>query len=415
LPTDESRKLLFVTASAPMTDREEAFVQEELTEMMRQGIDFRVVPMRRRLPDANPAAVHSGLSRRTIAHSLLAPTVLAGAFLQLCSRPGTSLRALLRIVTQAGGSRNAGANLLAFPKALWLARLVRREGVSHLHAYWLAHTTTAVMVAAELGNCTWSASGFRWDIDANNCLSAKLRRASFIRVADEFGLTLLSARAEQDGVDTPILLIRTGVAVPTKEELHRRSLLREFCCPGAFVEKKAQRIVVDAFALIHPAFSDARLHFFGDGHLRNSVEQQVRTLNLDGVVEFHGTVPLDELRAFLQLRPITLLPSIVTEGGEQEGIPVVLVEAMANGSPVVSTDTGAIAHLVADGCGTLVEPGSAGALATAMRDLLEQDPLVTEAQCLKAHQRVVSEFSLSETSAALARNCLRSAVSSGDR
>jgi hypothetical protein len=50
-----------------------------------------------------------------------------------------------------------------------------------------------------------------------------------------------------------------------------------------------------------------------------------------------------------------------------------------------------------------------------MRDLLEQDPLVTEAQCLKAHQRVVSEFSLSETAAALARNCLRSAVSPDDR
>jgi colanic acid/amylovoran biosynthesis glycosyltransferase len=396
--------LLFVTASAPMTDSEEAFVQDELTEMLRRGEHLWVVPMRRHLPHANVAASNSGLSKRTIGHRLLEPVVIGGALLQFMRRPVAAVRVLCRVVVQAGGARNAATNLMSFPKALWLARLVRRKGISHIHSYWLAHTTTAAMVAGELAGCTWSASGFRWDIDANNCLSEKLRRACFIRVADEFGLRLIAARASDDGIEIPIELIRTGVAIPAAD-FTTRPLVREICCAGAFVEKKAQRIVVDAFASVYPTHSSARLHFFGDGELRHRVEQQVADLQLGHVVEFHGTVPLHELREYLQTRPITVLPSIVTAGGEQEGIAVVLIEAMANGSPVISTDTGAIAHLIAEGCGTLVVPGSASSLATAMSAALEQDAALADVQCVKAYERVMSEFSVTATAASLIARC----------
>ena len=407
LPAPEPRKLLFVTASVPMTDREEAFVQDELTAMLGRGVTFWVAPIRRHLLRPNLTAIRSGLAERTIHRCLLAPSVVCAAVVQFATRPVCATRLLVRVVAQAGGLRNATTNLLSFPKALWVSRLVRKEGISHVHAYWLAHTATVAMVAAELANCTWSASGFRWDIDANNCLSDKVRRASFLRVADEFGLELVSARAKLDGSDVPISLIRTGVAMSIDASVDWPPVLPEFCCAGAFVEKKAQGIVLDAFALVRLAFGNSRLHFFGDGELRARIEQRTATLELGAAVEFHGTVPLEELRAFLRRRPITLLPSIVTPGGEQEGIPVVLIEAMANGSPVISTDTGAIAHLITEGCGTLVEPGSATSLAAAMRGVLELTPDDVDAQCSNAYNRVLSEFSLTETSRALLDRCLR--------
>ena len=406
LAAAESPKLLFVTASAPMTEREEAFVQDELSAMLGRGVTFCVAPTRRHLARPNLTAIRSGLAERTIHRRLLAPSVLCAAVVQFATRPISVARLLARVVAQAGGLRNATTNVLSFPKALWLARLVRKEGISHVHAYWLAHTATVAMIAAELGSCTWSASGFRWDIDANNCLSEKLRRASFLRVADEFGLELVSARAKVEGSDVPIVLIRTGVAMQSDASVDWPPVLPEFCCAGAFVEKKAQGIVLDAFALVRPAFANSRLHFFGDGELRAQIEQRTSMLQLGDAVEFHGTVPLEELRRFLRRRPITLLPSIITPGGEQEGIPVVLIEAMANGSPVVSTDTGAIAHLITEGCGTLVEPGSATSLATAMRAALERKPGDLDAQCANARSRVLSEFSLAETSRALLERCL---------
>jgi len=397
-------RLLFVTASAPLTLREEAFVQDELTEMVRLGVSFEVAPMRRRLASPNAAAVESGLADRVHNHGIFDLQILVGALGQLVSHPVRVTKLLITVVMQAGGRRNALTNILSFPKALWLGGTANKNRVSHIHAYWLAHTATTAMIAAELAGCRWSASGFRWDIDANNCLDSKISRASFIRVADEFGQQLIIARAASLRVEVPIVLIRTGVDIPD-ETSTVEEVLRNFCCAGAFVEKKAQRLLVDAFAAVRAIHPQARLELFGDGELRQQVEDHVNRLGLAGAVTFHGTVPLEELRRHLRRRPITVLPSIITEDGQQEGIPVILIEAMANRSPVISTHTGAIDHLVTEGCGVLVDPGSCDDLADAMRRVLEEDSAEIDAQCERAYQRVGTEFRLASTAARLVDLC----------
>ena len=81
-------RVLAVTSAAPYTASDEAFVQDELTEMVRQGVDLTVVPMRLRLADANTQSRASGLAAEILAEALLSPTILWGAMRTLARRPG---------------------------------------------------------------------------------------------------------------------------------------------------------------------------------------------------------------------------------------------------------------------------------------------------------------------------------------
>lgn len=390
--------VLFVSGGAPHGN-EEAFAQAEVTELLRAGHGVLIVPYRRRSRQPNRDALDSGLAARTIAEPLLGPRVVAGALAELATHPRSLARQLWRVVTGSRGRRNLAVNVLALPKAAWIARLVRRHEVTHLHAYWLSHTATAAMVASALTGVPYSASGYRWDIDVDNLLDLKFASSSFLRCADEVGQAGLLAHPA--AVPSKVELVRTGVTLAPWDVEGRPCDVRTWCCPGAFVEKKAQHLIVDALAALRPAVPGLSLELFGDGPLGPALREQVDALGLGDVVTFHGHVPLTELQRFLvERRPVCILPSIRTASGEMEGIPVSLVEAMAAGAPVVSTPTGSIEHLVRPGTGVLVEPGSADALARALRSLAD-DPAGTEAMAARARARVAEEFDLAVTSARL--------------
>jgi glycosyltransferase involved in cell wall biosynthesis len=144
------------------------------------------------------------------------------------------------------------------------------------------------------------------------------------------------------------------------------------------------------------------LHLFGQGPLLSDVTAAVKVRGLVDQVTFHGVVPLAELRAFLlDRRPVVVLPSITAEDGQQEGIPVVLIEAMAAGCPVVSTRTGSIPSLVLDGCGWLVDGGDSVGLSRAIQSVAD-DPAATQSVTKAAADRVTGQFELGATAAQLA-------------
>ena len=391
-------RLLAVSSTVPYSVAEEAFVQDELTEMVRQEVDLTVVPMRLRLAHANAAARASGLADATLAEPLVSGSVLRGALRTVARRPGRSLRALGAVARSTRGLRNIGVNASSVVKALWLADIVRRRRISHVHAYWLSHTATAALVAAQIEGVPWSATAYRWDIDAANALRPKLTTARFIRCADELGERQLMAIAASMGRASPVVLVRTGVVLPSPDAwLDTPIAARTLVCPAAFVEKKGHAVLFEAFRALRSAQPAMELHLFGDGPLRTRIEQQVRDLDLLDGVRFHGFVPLEELRTFMiSRRPICVLPSHPGADGQDEGIPVTLIEAMACGAPVVSTRTGAIAHLVSDGCGLLVPPADAAALQRAILEVGD-DVEAADRRCRAAFERVRREFDLRET------------------
>lgn len=399
-------RLLAITGRSPYSTTEEAFVQDELETMLSHGVQLVVVPTRLATDTPNSGAVVSGLVDHVVAEPLMSPRILVGASRTLLRHPLVSVAALAEALLGSGSLRNLVANLVSVPKALWAARLAREVQATHVHAYWYAHQATIAMIVGRIAGIPWSATGFRWDIDAGNALGAKIRRAAFLRVADELGERLMRERvAASDRPDCPIYLIRTGVQMPESESLITGKRPPVLCCPGGFVEKKGHRFLIEA---LEPWVADSRefeLHLFGDGPFRADLEKRLEAAGLTGHTTIHGVVELGVLRAFLrERRPIVVLPSIRADDGQEEGIPVVLIEAMANSCPVVSTRTGSIPDLVLEGCGWLVADRDADALREALEDAVTR-PEHTAEVVLRAKARVAGEFDRDVSAMRVAELC----------
>jgi glycosyltransferase involved in cell wall biosynthesis len=109
----------------------------------------------------------------------------------------------------------------------------------------------------------------------------------------------------------------------------------------------------------------------GEGPLRPQLEQQIRSAGLQDRVRLLGALGQQQVREILSRSEIFVLPSVRTADGNQDGIPVALMEAMALGLPVLSTQVSGIPELIFDGdSGLLTPPGDAHALADGIARLL---------------------------------------------
>lgn len=145
---------------------------------------------------------------------------------------------------------------------------------------------------------------------------------------------------------------------------------------GRLVEKKGVTHLLSAFARLRQEQPGLRLRIVGDGPLRPALEQQARAAGLEEAVTFLGARPPAEIPAVFQQAALFVMPSVVDSVGDQEGLGLVLAEAMACGCPVVAHDLDAVRDLVLpEETGLLVPQGDHAALAAAMQRLLGDEAL----------------------------------------
>jgi glycosyltransferase involved in cell wall biosynthesis len=140
-------------------------------------------------------------------------------------------------------------------------------------------------------------------------------------------------------------------------------------CVGRLTEQKGQLLLLDALAELEREGTPFELVLAGDGPMRPLIEEQFRLLGLEKRVRITGWLSNEDVRREIEAARALVLPSFA------EGLPVVLMEALALGRPVVSTYVAGIPELVEPGVnGWLVPAGSAAALAAALRELLQASP-----------------------------------------
>ncbi|MBM3145680.1 MAG: glycosyltransferase family 4 protein [Chloroflexi bacterium] len=160
---------------------------------------------------------------------------------------------------------------------------------------------------------------------------------------------------------------------------------------GRFVHKKGFDGLVRAFAEIALNHPNARLIIGGEGPTRRSLEESARALDILDQAILPGRIPWDQVPDFLSLGDLFVLPSIQDEHGNQDGLPTVLLEAMACGLPVVASDLGGANLIIRDGDnGLLIPPGDTRILAEALERLLV-NPAERAQLGRAARQSVISE------------------------
>jgi glycosyltransferase involved in cell wall biosynthesis len=184
-------------------------------------------------------------------------------------------------------------------------------------------------------------------------------------IADRLGERVPAADVTPMGVDVAAVAAAIG-----KREPDPTGML----FVGRLVEKKGLDVLLDAAAEV----PDVRLTIIGDGPLRAAMEQRAEDLGLGDRVDFLGQQPAEEVMRHLARALALVVPSRVASDGDQEGTPVVLLEAMAAGTPVIASRLGGIAEQVVHAeTGVLVSPGSVDDLVRALTGAIEHPELLT--------------------------------------
>ncbi len=125
---------------------------------------------------------------------------------------------------------------------------------------------------------------------------------------------------------------------------------------GRLVEKKGVEYVIEAVARLNVRFPQLRCLIVGDGDRRQGLEEQVKRLSLEKMIEFAGSVDSVQARKYFEQADLFVSPSITSERGDEEGLVVTIKEAMATGVPVISTNHASIPEMIVDGFNGFLVP-----------------------------------------------------------
>ncbi len=254
----------------------------------------------------------------------------------------------------------------------WLAGEVGKRGIDHLHAHFAGDATWVAMLASKISKTPYSftahAGGlFGWPY----LLEEKVEGAKFIVAVSEFNKKFLS------GGDK-IKVIHCGV------DLDRFSLFPHLVTPSSpriltvarMEEKKGHKYLLEALKILKDKNFKFKVILVGGGVLENDLKSQTRSLGLEDYVIFAGPVTQSEVQKLLQKASVFVLPCVKAENGNMDGIPVVLMEAMATGVPVISTRISGVPELIENRQdGFLVGPKDSQGLAVAIEKVLVNDKL----------------------------------------
>jgi glycosyltransferase involved in cell wall biosynthesis len=397
----------------------ETFILNEILGLQRMGWTLQIYSLKR--PVEEP--VHPGVAQvRTVvryvpslrpAASWMEPVkALAAHAGLLVKRPARYVAALWKYFS---GTR--AARVKEFVQAGWLAADLEREGITHLHAHFANAPTAVAEIVHWMTGIPFSFTAHAKDIYTTNevDLARRMATATATLTCTAFNARHLHGiageRAQVElayhGIDTERFQAKVEThGAPEKAEIPTVLTV------GRFSEKKGLEDLIHACALLRDRGVRFRCVMVGYGALEDRLKELRGALRLNGLIEMPGRLAQPEVIAQYRRAAVFALPCVVLENGDRDGIPNVLLESMAAGVPVVTTDVSGIAEVVENGrTGWLVQPHNPAMLADAIAYVLSHG---TEAACVAslARERVEAEFSLA-ASARRAHDALRRAVMCG--
>jgi colanic acid/amylovoran biosynthesis glycosyltransferase len=372
------------------------FIQREVRALRARGLKVSTFAVRR----AARADALSSTDREELAttHAILpAGPELPRAHLRALLRhprawAGTLLRAL-RLTP--GTPRGTLWQLFYFAEAVSLWNELRRRGIRHVHAHFADVASDVALLATDLGNRV-DGGGWSWSLAVHgpaqlhgvreNRIAAKVRDADFVAcVSDHLRSQLMmvadpvhwdSLHMVRTGVDPDLFRPNGDVAAPD------RVLTVARLVPG-----KGLDVLVEAVARLRRRGVAVQAEIVGDGPDRDRLAGRIRELGLVERVRLVGPASQERVRELYSGATVFCLPSF------SEGVPVVLMEAMATGLPVVATRITGIPELVEEGrSGFLVPPGRPDLLANSLERALRADPAERREMGAAGRARVEAEF-----------------------
>jgi glycosyltransferase involved in cell wall biosynthesis len=288
-------------------------------------------------------------------------------------------------------------------QAIELAVAARDIGITHFHAHFATIATRIAQLAAHFAGISYSFTGhakdiFHEDVDAA-VLRDKMANASAIVTVSDFNVAWL--QTHHGPVAGQVTRIYNGVQLadfPYQAPSDRR---RKIVAVGRFVEKKGFSVLVEACRILKLRGVDFGCEIIGEGPCRGELEALIKQYDLFDRVTLPGAAPRLPVIAAFREAAVSVMPCIIAENGDRDGLPTVLIEAMALGTPCVATDVTGNPEIVRDGeTGFCVAQRDPDALATAVERLLD-DPALRVRLASRARALIEAEFDVDRNAAAL--------------
>ena len=405
-------KLAYVVSRYPFVSH--VFILREVLALRRAGVEIQTFTIRR--PGSEHVLSANDRDAAATTRALVPPRpgdLLAAHLGALVHGPARYLATLaLALRLRGRGARALLWQVFYFGEAALMWRACRRMGIRHVHAHHANVASDVALLAAHLGGAGWSwsftmhGSTEFFDVREHR-LQQKVELAGFVVCVSHHGRSQLMRLVDTSHWDK-LRVVRCGVDVEAfaPGDGEQRDGPLEVLTVGRVDPVKGQPLLVEAIAELRRRGVDARLTFVGDGPGLAELGELAARTGVDDRVAFPGAVGQDEIRAFYRRADVFALPSFA------EGLPVVLVEAMACGVPVVASRITGIPELVDDGVsGLLVTPGRGDELADALA-ALAADPARRAQMGRAGRAKVVADFDIERTTGQL-RDVFAQYVESG--
>ncbi len=350
----------------------ETFVAREVEALRRTGTDIAVFSLKSPPPEGHDLYP----DHRSFLHHagfLFDHRVIAANLAQLLTTPGRYVAALIMLISLYGKRPKELLKALSvFPKTVYFARLMAKRG-GILHAHWATIPTAMALIINKLTDIPISVTAHAWDIylTPQEELRKKIAAVKGVVTCTDFNVRYLQEICRPEDRDK-IRLNYHGLDFSTVEanaEAKAEGEKLNILAVGRLVEQKGFIYLVRALKQL--AGIRVTLSIIGEGPLRESLEREASTLPEGVEVRFLGRLTHHETLRQMAMSDVFTAPSVIAKDGDRDGIPNVVLEAMACGVPIIGTNVSGIPEVVLnDETGLLIPSENADALAKALKTLL---------------------------------------------
>jgi colanic acid/amylovoran biosynthesis glycosyltransferase len=345
------------------------FIRREIAALEAQGFQverFSIRPAPRDLIDPADIA-EAGKTHVILAQGIV--SLLSAVILMLVMHPIKWFRALAEAIRMGRRSdRGVLRHLVYLVEACHLVKYLTVIRVKHLHAHFGTNSATVALLASKLGGPPYSFTVHgpeEFDKPESLSLGDKIRSAKFVVAISSFGRSQLCRWSRPEDWHK-LKIVRCGLDadfISTSQTSVPNTA--RFVCVGRLSEQKGQLVLLEAADIVRRNHASLEIVLAGDGPMRGQFEQRIAELKLASAVRITGWLTNAQVRELIQSSRAMVQPSFA------EGLPVVIMEALALGRPIISTYIAGIPELVQAGVnGWLVPAGAVDALAQAMQDAL---------------------------------------------
>lgn len=368
------------------------FVRREVAALRKLGETVQPFSIQRER-DAEDGFVCAVLGQSALTH--------LRAFASHCvRRPARLMKVWTRALShRAPGLRGLLWSQFHFVEASTLAVLLEQHGVGHLHNHFANNGATVGMLAAQLAGIDWSMTlhGIsETDYPAGLLLPGKLDAASFTACASLF-MRAQAMRVSHPHIWQRFHIVRCGIdidALPTPKHDTARDGEGSIhiVCVGRLSPEKGYGVMAHALTLLREADQlNHRVTIVGDGSAQQEIKADFEARQLTDITTFTGALGEAETLKTIANADMLVLPSLM------EGLPVVLMEALALRVPVIASGVAGIPELIEHGkTGLTVIPTDAPALAQAIKRLTD-DPALRDRLAQAGRARIEEEFTSNES------------------